>query len=50
MMRDLGAVITDKAFTRQKFAVGNSVYSVEKTDNFEYTDPVDGSVTKNQVR
>ncbi|MGH0179010.1 UNVERIFIED_CONTAM: hypothetical protein FKN15_001640 [Acipenser sinensis] len=50
MMRDLGAVITDKAFTSQKFAVGNSVYSVEKTDNFEYTDPVDGSVTKNQVR
>ncbi|MGH0170172.1 UNVERIFIED_CONTAM: hypothetical protein FKN15_003171 [Acipenser sinensis] len=48
MMRDLGAVITDKAFTSQKFAVGNSVYSVEKTDNFEYTDPVDGSVTKNQ--
>ncbi|XP_034771613.1 phosphoglucomutase-like protein 5 [Acipenser ruthenus] len=48
MMRDLGAVITDKAFTHQKFAVGNSVYSVEKTDNFEYTDPVDGSVTKNQ--
>ncbi|XP_041089574.1 phosphoglucomutase-like protein 5 [Polyodon spathula] len=48
MMRDLEAVITDKAFTSQRFAVGNSVYSVEKTDNFEYTDPVDGSVTKNQ--
>lgn len=48
-MRDLEAVITDKAFTNQKFAVGNNVYSVEKTDNFEYIDPVDGSVSRNQV-
>lgn len=49
LMRDLEAMITDKAFTSQKFAVGNSVYSVEKTDNFEYIDPVDGSVSRNQV-
>lgn len=48
-MRDLEAMITDKAFTNQKFAVGNNVYSVEKTDNFEYIDPVDGSVSRNQV-
>lgn len=49
LMRDLEAMITDKAFTTQKFAVGNNVYSVEKTDNFEYIDPVDGSVSRNQV-
>ncbi|KAB5567266.1 hypothetical protein PHYPO_G00230820 [Pangasianodon hypophthalmus] len=48
LMRDLEAMITDKAFTSQKFAVGNNVYSVEKTDNFEYIDPVDGSVSRNQ--
>ncbi|XP_066567300.1 phosphoglucomutase-like protein 5 [Amia ocellicauda] len=48
MMRDLEAVITEKSFASQKFAVGNHVYSVEKADNFEYTDPVDGNVTKNQ--
>lgn len=48
-MRDLEAMITDKAFTSQKFAVGNNVFSVEKTDNFEYIDPVDGSVSRNQV-
>lgn len=50
LMRDLEAMITDKAFTSQKFAVGNNVYGVEKTDNFEYIDPVDGSVSRNQVR
>ncbi|XP_028661212.1 phosphoglucomutase-like protein 5 [Erpetoichthys calabaricus] len=48
MMRDLEAVITDKPFIGQQFAVGNHVYSVEKTENYEYIDPVDGSVAKNQ--
>ncbi|XP_030638878.1 phosphoglucomutase-like protein 5 [Chanos chanos] len=48
LMRDLEAMITDKAFVSQKFAVGNNIYSVEKTDNFEYIDPVDGSVARNQ--
>ncbi|KAG7481217.1 hypothetical protein MATL_G00064190 [Megalops atlanticus] len=48
MMRDLEAVISDKAFTSQKFAVGSNVYSVEKADNFEYIDPVDGTVARNQ--
>ncbi|KAG2466705.1 PGM5 protein, partial [Polypterus senegalus] len=48
MMRDLEAVITDKSFIGQQFAVGNHVYSVEKTENYEYIDPVDGSVAKNQ--
>ena len=50
LMKDLEAVISDKAFCSQKFAVGNSVYSVEKADNFEYIDPVDGTVARNQVR
>lgn len=49
LMRDLEAVISDKAFTSQKFAVGDHVYSVEKAENFEYIDPVDGSVARNQV-
>nr|6Y8X_AA Chain AA, Phosphoglucomutase 5 [Clupea harengus] len=48
LMKDLEAVISDKAFCSQKFAVGNSVYSVEKADNFEYIDPVDGTVARNQ--
>lgn len=49
LMRDLEAVISDKAFTSQKFAVGDHIYSVEKADNFEYIDPVDGTVARNQV-
>lgn len=49
LMRDLESVISDKAFTSQKFAVGDHVYSVERADNFEYIDPVDGTVARNQV-
>ncbi|XP_025058741.1 phosphoglucomutase-like protein 5 isoform X2 [Alligator sinensis] len=48
IMRDLEALITDKSFSHQQFAVGNNIYSVEKTDSFEYMDPVDGTVTKRQ--
>lgn len=50
LMRDLEAVIFDKTFSSQKFAVGDHIYSVEKADNFEYVDPVDGTVARNQVR
>lgn len=49
IMRDLEALVTDKSFVGQQFAVGNHVYSVAKTDCFEYVDPVDGTVTKKQV-
>ncbi|XP_051759611.1 phosphoglucomutase-like protein 5 [Ctenopharyngodon idella] len=48
LMKDLEAVIIDKAFTTQKFSVGSNVYSVEKADNFEYIDPVDGTVSRKQ--
>ncbi|KAM6230324.1 phosphoglucomutase-like protein 5 [Porphyrio hochstetteri] len=48
IMRDLEALVTDKSFSHQQFAVGNSIYSVERTDSFEYIDPVDGTVTKRQ--
>lgn len=49
IMRDLEALVTDKSFIGQQFAVGSHVYSVAKTDSFEYVDPVDGTVTKKQV-
>ncbi|KAM6302932.1 phosphoglucomutase-like protein 5 [Podargus strigoides] len=48
IMRDLEALITDKSFSHQQFSVGNNIYSVERTDSFEYIDPVDGTVTKRQ--
>lgn len=48
LMRDLERVISDKAFRSQKFAVGDHMYGVERADNFEYLDPVDGTVARNQ--
>ncbi|XP_030630635.1 phosphoglucomutase-1-like [Chanos chanos] len=48
MMRHIEAMILGKAFIGQRFIVGEKTYQVEKTDNFEYSDPVDGSVSRNQ--
>lgn len=49
LMLDLEVIISDKAFVGQAFTVGEKTYKVEKGDNFEYNDPVDGTVTRNQV-
>ncbi|XP_015228454.1 PREDICTED: phosphoglucomutase-1-like isoform X2 [Cyprinodon variegatus] len=48
MMEDLEILISDKSFVKQRFAVEDKIYQVEKADNFEYTDPVDGTITRNQ--
>uniref|UniRef100_A0A8C9SZG6 EF-hand calcium binding domain 7 n=1 Tax=Scleropages formosus TaxID=113540 RepID=A0A8C9SZG6_SCLFO len=50
MIKDLEAVMFDKSFVGQKYTEGDKTYQVGKADNFEYSDPVDGSVSKNQVR
>lgn len=50
MMDHLQKTMFDKAFVGQKFSSGDKTYQVEKADDFEYTDPVDGSVSKCQVR
>ncbi|XP_061098308.1 phosphoglucomutase-1-like isoform X2 [Conger conger] len=50
MIKDLEALILDKAFIGQKFSARDKIYEVEKADNFEYSDPVDGSISRNQVR
>lgn len=49
MMKDLEAAMSDKSFVGQKFSSGDKTYEVAIADNFMYTDPVDGSVSKNQV-
>lgn len=49
MMEDLEIMIGDKSFVKQRFAVEDKIYQVEKADNFEYTDPVDSAITRNQV-
>ncbi|XP_076018383.1 phosphoglucomutase-1-like [Genypterus blacodes] len=48
MMEDLEIMMADKAFVKQRFAVGDKIYQVDKADNFEYADPVDGTITRNQ--
>ncbi|XP_071984169.1 phosphoglucomutase-1 isoform X4 [Engystomops pustulosus] len=48
MMKDLESLMFDRSFVGQKFSVGDKVYTVEKADNFEYSDPVDGSISRNQ--
>lgn len=45
----LEALISDRSFVGKQFPVGDKVYTVEKIDNFEYRDPVDGSISRNQV-
>lgn len=49
MMLDLELVVSDKAFIGQVFTVGEKKYQVEAADNFEYSDPVDGTISRNQV-
>uniref|UniRef100_A0A8C1DVL3 Phosphoglucomutase 1 n=1 Tax=Cyprinus carpio carpio TaxID=630221 RepID=A0A8C1DVL3_CYPCA len=49
MIEHLQTTMFDKAFVGQKFSSGDKTYQVDKADNFEYTDPVDGSVSKGQV-
>ncbi|EPY83696.1 Phosphoglucomutase 1 isoform 3-like protein [Camelus ferus] len=48
MMKDLEALISDRSFVGKQFSAGDKVYTVEKIDNFEYSDPVDGSISRNQ--
>lgn len=49
MMEDLESMICEKSFIKQRFAVEDKIFQVEKADSFEYTDPVDSSITRHQV-
>ncbi|CAL8280794.1 unnamed protein product [Lota lota] len=48
LMEDLEILMMDKSFVSQRFAVTDNIYQVEQADNFEYTDPVDSTITRNQ--
>ncbi|XP_048394866.1 phosphoglucomutase-1 isoform X2 [Stegostoma tigrinum] len=48
IMKDLETLMSDRAFIGHKFTVCEEEYIVDKADNFEYCDPVDGSVSRNQ--
>lgn len=49
MIKDLETAMFDPSFVGKKFSSGDKSYEVAVADNFAYTDPVDGSVSKNQV-
>ncbi|XP_013419467.1 phosphoglucomutase-1 [Lingula anatina] len=48
MMAKLNDLVGDPSFVGKSFSHGDKVYKVALADNFEYTDPIDGSVTKKQ--
>ena len=48
MMDHLQNLVDSKDLLGKKFKGDSKEFLVSKADNFEYTDPIDGSVTKNQ--
>ncbi|XP_014672115.1 PREDICTED: phosphoglucomutase-1-like [Priapulus caudatus] len=48
MMTNLGKLIEDASLIGRGFNHGDKAFKVAKADNFEYTDPIDGSVAKKQ--
>ena len=50
MMKDLETMFFDRSFVGKQLSAGDKSYTVEKADNFEYSDPVDGSISRNQVQ
>ena len=49
MMENLNSIAADPSVVGQVHSSGDKTYTISKVDNFEYTDPVDLSVSKNQV-
>ena len=50
MMTNLRQLIQDPAYSGKAFSQGDKSFTVAKIDDFEYTDPIDKSVAKKQVR
>ena len=48
-MAELNRLVADSGTVGKSYTSGGKSYTIGKADNFCYTDPVDGSVTKNQV-
>jgi len=49
MMSNLDSYIADPASIGKSYSHGGKTFKVAKADNFEYTDPIDHSVSKKQV-
>lgn len=50
MMAALDAMSDDPSLVGKELSHGGKTYNIAKIDNFAYTDPIDGSVAKKQVR
>nr|XP_049572910.1 phosphoglucomutase-1 isoform X5 [Syngnathus scovelli] len=48
MIKELETAMFNPSFVGKNFSSGDKTYQVAIADNFAYTDPVDGSVSKNQ--
>uniref|UniRef100_A0A8C4WXB7 phosphoglucomutase (alpha-D-glucose-1,6-bisphosphate-dependent) n=1 Tax=Eptatretus burgeri TaxID=7764 RepID=A0A8C4WXB7_EPTBU len=48
MMKVIESMLQGSSFQGKTFEAEGKTYTVQKGDDFEYTDPVDGSVTKKQ--
>ncbi|KAL3868833.1 hypothetical protein ACJMK2_041590 [Sinanodonta woodiana] len=48
MMENLNKFASDGSHIGQSYSSGGKTYTLAKADNFAYTDPVDGMVSKNQ--
>lgn len=49
MMDNLNGFVADSGNVGKEYSSGDKTYTIAKIDNFSYTDPVDSSVSKNQV-
>jgi len=49
MISNLESYIADPASIGKTYSHGGKTFKVAKADNFEYTDPIDHSVSKKQV-
>jgi len=49
MVERLNAFIADKSTVGKEFTAAGKTFKVAKAEDFEYTDPIDKSVTKKQV-
>ena len=50
MMTNLNALIASGALVSKQYTHADKTFTVASMDNFEYTDPIDHSVSKNQVK
>lgn len=49
MIRNLEKFIIDSSVLGKSYSYENKAFKIAKTDNFEYTDPIDHSISKKQV-